>query len=109
MAMKIVAVRPEEFDRWRQAQFAPAVAPTDEQRKRGFDVFMRRGRVLFYTIRGTLAGLKLGPDLTHLAGLTTIAAGHCPMYAGIWSPGFSTRRHSSRAPRCPQAQSNPEN
>jgi cytochrome c oxidase subunit 2 len=36
---------------------------------------MPRGRVLCYTIRGTLAGLKLGPDLTHLAGLTTIAAG----------------------------------
>lgn len=82
MAMKVVATSRQEFDRWRQAQLAPAAAPTDEQRRLGLEVFLRRGCMLCHTIRGTLAGGRLGPDLTHLAGRTTIAAGVLPNVRG---------------------------
>lgn len=82
MAMKVVASSPEAFEIWRKAQLASAAPPIDEQRQRGLKIFMRRGCMLCHTIRGTIAAGKLGPDLTHFAGRTTIAAGTLPNVRG---------------------------
>jgi cytochrome c oxidase subunit 2 len=38
-------------------------------------VFATTACALCHTVRGTMAGGRLGPDLTHLAGRRTIAAG----------------------------------
>ena len=78
MAMKVVAVRPEEFERWQQAQFARlSPRPTSSV---SADLMSSYSAAACSAMRSrdTPAGARLGPDLTDLAGLTTIAAGALP-------------------------------
>lgn len=77
MAFTVVAHPVAEFQAWLQQQRQPAVTPTDETR-RGHDLFMSRTCVTCHTIRGTQAGSRVGPDLTHVGSRRTIAAGTLP-------------------------------
>jgi cytochrome c oxidase subunit 2 len=85
MAFTVVALPQDEFDRWRQNELAAARAPTDPRTKQGEVLFRARGCALCHTIRGTLAGGALGPDLTHIASRNTIAAGTLLMTTGALS------------------------
>src|SRR5204862_7381180 len=67
---------------WLEAQQHPAVAPSDALQQRGQEVFLSSACVLCHTIRGTPAGAKAGPDLTHLASRQTLAAGTLPNTRG---------------------------
>jgi cytochrome c oxidase subunit 2 len=82
MAVLVIAQPPEEFARWYQAQLHPAAAPADSMQEKGQQVFLSRGCVLCHTVRGTPAGGKMGPELTHLASRRTIAAGTLPNTRG---------------------------
>jgi cytochrome c oxidase subunit 2 len=44
----------------------------------GQQVFLTHACVMCHTIRGTSAGSRVGPDLTHVASRATIAAGMLP-------------------------------
>jgi cytochrome c oxidase subunit 2 len=104
MALTVSAEPPETFAAWRQAQRAPAPAPTDPSSQRGMEVFLGSSCAGCHTIRGTPALGRLGPDLTHLASRRRIAAGVLPndsdhLAAWIrdpeqWKPG--TRMPASR-------------
>ena len=48
----------------------------------GRDVFFGRGCMMCHGIRGTLAGGRVGPDLTHLASRLTLAGGTLRMSRG---------------------------
>jgi len=50
--------------------------------EQGQKVFLASSCVLCHTIRGTPAGGKVAPDLTHLASRRTIAAGTLPNTPG---------------------------
>ena len=78
MAMFIVAEPRAKFNEWATSQREPAKAPTDSIAKRGKDVFVTTSCAMCHTIEGTEAGSKVGPDLTHLASRSTIAAGTLP-------------------------------
>jgi cytochrome c oxidase subunit 2 len=78
MAFAVLALPPEEFARWRAHENQSASDPADPLAKQGEDLFRGRGCALCHTIRGTSAGGQLGPDLTHIGGRTTIAAGTLP-------------------------------
>ncbi len=82
MAFEVVAEPIDKFLRWLQHQRRGAPQPVNDQQKRGHDVFMRGPCVLCHTIRGTAAGSRVGPDLTHLASRRMIAAGTLPMTRG---------------------------
>ena len=77
MAFYVIAEAPQAFAAWRERQRGIAKdAVTDAARK---------GRALFlshcstcHTVRGTEAAGTLGPDLTHLAGRMSLAAGILP-------------------------------
>lgn len=75
MGLRVFAVEPERFERWREAQLRPAREPATDVQRRGRDVFVQSSCVLCHTIRGTPAAATFGPDLTHLASRSTIAAG----------------------------------
>lgn len=75
MALLIVAEPEEAFERWAAQQRAPAREPSDEQQRRGRDVFERASCAMCHAIQGTRAGGRHAPDLTHLASRRTIAAG----------------------------------
>lgn len=75
MRLRIRAVPAAEFDRWVEAQRAPAASPTDPLAQQGFQVFMGKACVGCHTIAGTKAQGQVGPNLTHVGGRSIIAGG----------------------------------
>jgi cytochrome c oxidase subunit 2 len=82
MALMVVAEEKDTFEAWRKMQIAARQPPDDDARKHGESVFLRSACVMCHTIRGTDAGGRTGPDLTHLASRQTIAAGTLPLTRG---------------------------
>jgi cytochrome c oxidase subunit 2 len=74
MALVVIAEPPDVFERWIQAQRATAAQPQTEQEQRGLYLVQRSACVMCHTIRGTAAGGRMGPDLTHIASRGTILA-----------------------------------
>ncbi len=82
MQLRVIADPPGRFQQWLLNQRAPAVQATDPSAADGLRVFMTSGCANCHSIRGTSAGGAVGPDLTHLASRTTIAAGALPNIVG---------------------------
>jgi cytochrome c oxidase subunit 2 len=82
MAMSIVAEPPAEFARWVEKEQAIAVAPTDSATLEGERAFLTSQCVFCHTVRGTQAGGRVGPDLTHIGSRLTIASGTLPNTPG---------------------------
>jgi len=78
MAIVVVAESPEEFEKWIQAQRQTAHQPASDPERRGLQLVQQSACVMCHTIRGTAAGGRMGPDLTHLASRSTIGAGILP-------------------------------
>ena len=74
MALWIVADPPAVFRRWLAQQSKPAAAPTSALARRGEQVFLNGPCSSCHTIRGTSAQGYVGPDLTHVASRTSLAA-----------------------------------
>ena len=74
MGFEMVAESQQDFDHWLDQQRKPSIEPKDPETLRGREVFLTHACVLCHTIRGTDAGSKVGPDLTHLAMRRMIAA-----------------------------------
>jgi cytochrome c oxidase subunit II len=75
MGFLVVADPPDRFARWLAQQRDTAATPTESLAMRGQEVFLGTSCPMCHTIAGTPAGSRVGPDLTHLAGRRTIAAG----------------------------------
>jgi cytochrome c oxidase subunit 2 len=78
MGLLVVAEPPEQFQAWAQAQRAPAAEPQDATAQRGKQLFQSVSCAMCHSIQGTLASAQHGPDLTHVAGRATLAAGTLP-------------------------------
>lgn len=77
MKMRLIAQEPADFDRWLADQSQPAVASADSAVVIGERLVAGGVCAGCHTIRGTTAQFgRLGPDLTHIARRTTIAAGY---------------------------------
>ena len=77
MAMVVVAEPRQQFDAWQAAQMAPAARPVSSEARAGAAVFELRCAVC-HAVQGTPALGKVGPDLTHFATRSRIAAGLLP-------------------------------
>ncbi|MBC8089652.1 MAG: cytochrome c oxidase subunit II [Phycisphaerae bacterium] len=93
MAFTVIAESAESFERWRTQQRSGEVVPdsTDTEALAGRANFMQSGCAACHTIRATMAGGRLGPELTHIASRLTLAAGSFPntaenMYKWISDP-----------------------
>jgi cytochrome c oxidase subunit II len=82
MALTVVALPEPEFDTWYEQQLQPAAPPADSLRQAGLELFVTRSCVLCHTVRGTAAGARVAPDLTHVASRMHIAAGTLPNTRG---------------------------
>jgi cytochrome c oxidase subunit II len=82
MAFWVIAEPPDQFNAWMDRQLQPAAEPSDEQNKRGQEIFLKTACVLCHAIRGTAAAAQAGPDLTHFGSRKTIAAGTLPNTKG---------------------------
>ena len=74
MAMYVFVDSPAAFRRWLARQAKPAAAPTDVLAREGFRLFTTGSCSDCHAIRGTSASSDVGPDLTHVADRTTLAA-----------------------------------
>jgi cytochrome c oxidase subunit 2 len=78
MAFAVVAEPRAEFERWYEAQLGTAAPPAQGLASSGRDVFLVKSCALCHTIRGTEASGRVGPELTHVASRTRIAAATLP-------------------------------
>ena len=74
MAMKVFAQPRRRFRGWLKHQGEPAVAPVTPEEREGRQIFLQNACAGCHEIRGTSAQSEIGPDLTHLASRTTLAA-----------------------------------
>ena len=77
MAFTVIAEPMDRFKRW-LAQQRPARAPETGEQVQGQRVFLSTTCTMCHTIRGTSAGSRVGPELTHVASRASLAAGTLP-------------------------------
>lgn len=74
MGLRLRVVSAPAFEAYLQAQAEPAAVPGGP----GLALFLQSGCAACHTVRGTPADGAVGPDLTHVGGRETIAAGVLP-------------------------------
>lgn len=75
MRFRVIAESSEKFEAWQRAQLKVPPGPTSDEALEGLKIFEQRTCVNCHAIRGTAGNQRIGPDLTHLAGRATLAAG----------------------------------
>jgi cytochrome c oxidase subunit II len=75
MGLLVMVDSNEDFERWRNAQISSALPPSDPERQKGMELFVSKPCVMCHSIRGTDAGGKVAPDLTHVGSRRYIGAG----------------------------------
>jgi cytochrome c oxidase subunit 2 len=78
MAFSVAVVEPAAFDAWLVAQREPAREPDDALARRGRQLVESSTCAMCHTVRGTTAGARIAPDLTHIGSRPTLAAGVLP-------------------------------
>ncbi|HEX6589159.1 MAG TPA: cytochrome c oxidase subunit II [Longimicrobiales bacterium] len=104
MALFVRALEADSFDAWYAGQLRPAATPTDSSALRGMQVFTTGPCAMCHTVRGTPAGGRVGPDLTHLASRASIAAGTLPNtrgHLGGWIVNSQAIKPGNRMPPMP--------
>jgi cytochrome c oxidase subunit 2 len=104
MAFRVVVHRRDEFQQWLRHQRESAATPTSAAAQRGHDVFMTSTCRTCHTIRGTDAGSRVGPDLTHVGSRRTIAADTVPNDTDslrVWIRNAQLIKPGSRMPANP--------
>jgi cytochrome c oxidase subunit 2 len=74
MGFLVIAEPPAAFDAWRREQRLAARPPESDAARRGHDIFLSAQCALCHTVRGTPAGGRAGPELTHVGSRQTLAA-----------------------------------
>ncbi len=108
MALVVFAEPREQFEAWKAAQLAPAPQPANSAQQAGLDVFLNNPCVSCHSIRGTSAGGRAGPDLTHLAGRTTIAADTLPFTRGALGAWLIDPQSTKPGANMPMIQLSPD-
>jgi cytochrome c oxidase subunit 2 len=79
----IVVVEPRaEFEAWLNKQRLPAAHPKNADQQRGQQVFLTTSCAMCHAIKGTSAGARTGPDLTHIGSRRTLGAAVIPNNTG---------------------------
>lgn len=82
MAFVVVVESKADFENWLRTQRAPAPHPKTVDQQRGQQVFLTTTCVMCHTIKGTSAGARTGPDLTHIGSRRTLGAAVIPNTRG---------------------------
>jgi cytochrome c oxidase subunit 2 len=75
MRGRVFVEPPEQFEAWAARQRQPPSPPASPPAARGRDLFLASTCVNCHAVQGTPAVARVGPDLSHLAGRTTLGAG----------------------------------
>jgi cytochrome c oxidase subunit II len=104
MSLFVMAEPPDQFEAWRNTQLSVGAAPGNDEQKAGQQVFTDKACAACHTVRGTTAAGTLGPDLTHLASRTYLAAGLLPITRGsiaAWVADPQTIKPGNNMPSVP--------
>jgi cytochrome c oxidase subunit II len=82
MSFEVIAEPLAQFHRWLAHQAEPARDPADERARKGRMVLENSPCAMCHQVRGTQAGGRVAPDLTHLASRRYIASGTLPNNRG---------------------------
>ena len=82
MGFSIIAESKYAFKQWQQDQLQDAHQPDTPEETRGREVFLTHACLMCHTIHGTDAASNVGPDLTHVASRSMIAAETLPNTTG---------------------------
>jgi cytochrome c oxidase subunit 2 len=108
MGFAVIAQSPADFERWLEQQRKPAAPPgapvLSAEARHGQDLFLRGTCPMCHKVAGTPAGATMGPDLTHVAGRTTLAAGTVPNvhdHLASWIADAQAIKPGNRMPPTP--------
>ena len=101
MAFSVIAESPEAFERWLQGQRQTAPPPATPEQQQGLEVVEGGPCALCHTVRGTAAGGRTAPDLTHVATRRTIAAGTAPNTRGYLAGWIADPQHLKPGAKMP--------
>jgi cytochrome c oxidase subunit 2 len=89
MGIRVFVDNASDYDSWKKHQASSALQPSSTSQSMGEVAFMASPCASCHAIRGTDAGGTLGPDLTHLASRTTVAAGTAELNRGTLAAWIS--------------------
>lgn len=92
MALSVIAEPPARFQSWWAQQLEAPPSPQSETIAQGVTDFVAHCGIC-HAVRGTMAGGRLGPDLSHLMSRHTIAAGTLPNTPGYLSGWIADPQH----------------
>jgi cytochrome c oxidase subunit 2 len=75
MRIVVIAQTPADFAAWQRDQLVVPAVPAAGVAAQGAQIFRDQTCINCHTVAGTLGNQRIGPDLTHLADRSTIAAG----------------------------------
>lgn len=101
MALTVVAERSDQFEGWLIAQRQLPPNPATDEQTRGRQIVEQGPCALCHTIRGTTAGARTAPDLTHFATRSTIGAGTVPNTRGYLGGWIADPQHLKPGNRMP--------
>lgn len=101
MTLQVIALPAEEFERWRVAQSASAIAPLDAAAQRGRALFEARRCNACHTVRGLVEGTGFGPDLTHVGSRRRLGAGTLPLNRETLAHWIADTQHLKPGARMP--------
>jgi cytochrome c oxidase subunit II len=104
MGLLVVAEPRAEFEAWRARQRRSASEPSPGPATEGRRLFQAVGCGLCHSVRGTDAGGRAGPDLTHLASRQTLAAVTLPNtreHLGDWITDPQRSKPGNHMPASP--------
>jgi cytochrome c oxidase subunit 2 len=78
MAFQVVVDEKAAFDQWVAGQRVAAATPTEALARQGEQIFVSSSCAGCHTVAGTPAAGTLGPDLSHVASRSTLAADTLP-------------------------------
>ena len=78
MRFRVQVMERDGFERWLEHQATPALAARNPLTQRGEALFLASGCSACHAVNGTRARSTIGPDLTHVGGRLSLAAGILP-------------------------------
>jgi cytochrome c oxidase subunit 2 len=106
MALLVIAQDSADYATWRNGQLQQAASSNDPDAARGRQFVTSQACAACHTVRGTSAAGTLGPDLTHVASRSYIAAGLLPTTRGslaAWIVDPQTIKPGNNMPMIPMS------
>jgi cytochrome c oxidase subunit 2 len=107
MSLLVYADPPARFRAWLRAQRQPAPAPTGALAEQGKKIFLSEPCADCHRIAGTSADSEVGPDLTHVASRSTLAAVTIPNQSSDLAEWIADPQHVKPGNRMPAVRLEP--